>query len=95
VEVLARGETAAFIFANVAAGTYELAVGTDANNDGFICDDGEACGQYPVYGQPGVIEVSGPVSGLIVSTTYRTDVAPSVNSVPANDSSRKGILKLQ
>jgi serine protease len=87
VEVLARGTSLAFSFPNVAHGQYELAVGTDANNDGLICDDGEACGQYPVYGQPDIIEVNAPVSGLIVTTSYHTDVAPQ----RANASSTKKV----
>jgi serine protease len=76
VEMLARGTSLNFTFPNVVHGRYELSVGTDANNDGSICDDGEACGQYPVFGQPSVIEVNGPVTGLIVTTSYHTDVAP-------------------
>jgi serine protease len=77
VDFPARGSILDFSFTDVAPGQYELAVGTDADNDGLICDDGEACGQYPVYGEPKIIEVTGTVSGLIVTTSYRTDVAPT------------------
>jgi serine protease len=35
----------------VAPGTYVVIAGTDLNNDGFICDGGEACGGFPkLYG---------------------------------------------
>ena len=42
------------------AGEYLLIAGTDLDNDGFICGNGEACGMYPTLGRPDVINV--PVS---------------------------------
>ena len=33
---------------NVLVGRYLIVAGTDNDNDGFICDAGEACGAYPV-----------------------------------------------
>ena len=32
--------------------TYVIYAGTDPNNDGFICDDGEACGAYLSLDKP-------------------------------------------
>ena len=34
-------------FASVPTGEYKLFIGSDMDNDGFICDAGEACGAYP------------------------------------------------
>jgi serine protease len=34
-------------FISVPAGEYQLFVGSDMDNDGFICDAGEVCGGYP------------------------------------------------
>jgi serine protease len=42
-----KGGVYAYRFDNVPAGEYRIAAGTDMNDDGFICDDGEACGAYP------------------------------------------------
>lgn len=37
----------ALTFGSVPAGEYQLFIGSDMDNDGFICDAGEACGAYP------------------------------------------------
>ena len=37
----------ALSFASVPTGEYKLFIGSDMDNDGFICDAGEACGAYP------------------------------------------------
>lgn len=42
----------AFRLAGIPPGQYYLVAGTDADNDGFICDPGEACGAYPTIGIP-------------------------------------------
>lgn len=52
----------------VPAGRYRLWAGTDADNDGQICDEGEACGAYKVLDGPLVIEVDGNRNGLDFDT---------------------------
>lgn len=47
-----------FRFSNVAPGTYIIAAGSDFNNDGFICDLGEACGAFLTLANPSNIEVT-------------------------------------
>jgi serine protease len=42
----------------IAPGTYALVVGSDMDNDNFICDAGEACGAYPTLNEEEPIEVS-------------------------------------
>ncbi len=39
------------------AGDYLIAAGTDLDDDGFICDEGEFCGFYPVTNRPEVVGV--------------------------------------
>ncbi|MCP5161022.1 MAG: S8 family serine peptidase [Hahellaceae bacterium] len=56
--------------AEVKAGEYYLVAGTDIDNDGFICHDGEFCAEYPVVGGVSPINVSGATSGLSMSTVY-------------------------
>ncbi|MEO8444246.1 MAG: S8 family serine peptidase, partial [Gammaproteobacteria bacterium] len=56
VPVDARGESVSFNFSNVTPQQYQLLVGSDMDNDGIICDDGEACGAYPVFGEPTLVQ---------------------------------------
>ena len=39
--------TYSLTFNSVPTGEYQLFIGSDMDNDGFICDAGEACGAYP------------------------------------------------
>jgi serine protease len=48
-----------YIFTAVPNGNYYVFAGTDLNNDGFICDAGEACGGHPSLDQLGELVVSG------------------------------------
>lgn len=43
---------------NVAPGSYILMAGTDYNNDGYICDAGEACGFYPNLDSYSLLQVA-------------------------------------
>lgn len=52
---------------NVPPGYYKLRVGSDLNNDGYICGPGEATGDYAIFGSPEVITVNG--SGRNISGT--------------------------
>ena len=47
----------AFTFVDAPPGDYQVVAGTDANNDLFICDAGEACGAYLTVPQPSDITV--------------------------------------
>lgn len=42
----------------VRPGSYYLVAGTDLDNDGFICQPGEACAEYPVSGLRQVVQVT-------------------------------------
>ncbi|MCG8592035.1 MAG: S8 family serine peptidase [Proteobacteria bacterium] len=64
VGVAVSNGTYSFEFTDVSPGSYFLVAGTDADNDGFLCDAGEACGVYPTRAAPIVINVSGNRSGL-------------------------------
>jgi serine protease len=58
-------------FTGVAAGSYQILAGSDADNDQFICDAGEACGAYLTLDQPLEVTVSsGNLSGLDFSTGF-------------------------
>lgn len=74
VEVQALGERVPYRFDDVAFGDYLLVAGTDMDNDGFICDEGEACGAWPVQSRLEVLTVSGERTGLDFSTSYGTSL---------------------
>lgn len=46
-----------FRFSDVPNGEYRIFGGTDMDNDGFICDEGEACGAYPTLSNPQILNV--------------------------------------
>jgi serine protease len=99
VEVRALGERVPYRLEDVEAGDYLLVAGTDMNNDGFICDDGEACGAYPVESQLEIVTVSADRLGLDFSTSYRTGVqaaaAAEARTQPVSRPSGKKGLRLR
>ena len=78
---------ARFSFTDIAQGRYFLIVGSDLDNDYFICGEGELCGAYPEYNQREEIVVTNTdLSGLWVT------VSPSsigLNSVLNNSTDNK------
>ncbi|MBE9562549.1 MAG: S8 family peptidase [Proteobacteria bacterium] len=59
-----------FRFNNVQAGEYIIAAGSDSNNDGFICDEGEACGTFSTIYQPTTISAKKSRSDIDFSTGF-------------------------
>ena len=59
-----------FRFDDVPKGTYIIAAGSDFNNDGYICDDGEACGTFTTVERPTPIEVTGRRSNIDFNTGF-------------------------
>ncbi|MBC7942291.1 MAG: S8 family serine peptidase [Chitinophagaceae bacterium] len=66
-----------FSFSAVAAGTYQVIAGSDADNNSFICDVGEACGAYLSLDSPVTITVNANRSGLNFSSDYATSIGAS------------------
>ena len=80
VDVLADSSSVAYQFDGVLPGEYIVISGTDLNNDGFICDEAEACGAYPVENSPETIVVDGAVTGIDFLVAYRTGVPTAAGS---------------
>jgi serine protease len=57
VQVDAENGRYRYRFVDVEPGAYLVYAGTDADNDHFVCDRGEACGSYPTLDQPRAIDV--------------------------------------
>lgn len=68
----ARGSSVPYRFDDVPAGTYLVMAGTDMDHDGRVCDEGEACGAYPVESDMAVVTVPAGRLDLDFSTTFRT-----------------------
>jgi len=61
-----------FAFDEVEAGEYFLVAGTDLDNNGLICENGESCAEYPVNGLPEKIVIGEePLGGVRLSTSFR------------------------
>ena len=82
----------AYQFANVPDGSYTIVAGTDADNDQFICDPGEACGGFPTLDQPQVILLDRDLAGLDFSAGHAI-VIPS-QSLEAQTEALPGYRRL-
>jgi len=68
-----------FAFPEVEPGEYFLVAGSDNDNNGLICETGEACAEYPVNGLPEKIVIGNePISGVTLSTSFRR---PTITSM--------------
>jgi hypothetical protein len=63
-----------FTITGVPAGRYRLFAGSDLDNDGFICDGGEACGAYRTLDSPEVLSVNRSMSNLDFVSGFRTQI---------------------
>jgi len=84
-----------FTLRDVPAGRYRLFAGTDADDDGFICTAGEACGAYPSLADPLLLEVDGRVqavqAGLDFASEFRDRVDTTAASASAGAANRSGL----
>lgn len=60
----ADGGSYRFTMREAPAGNYVLIAGSDMDNDGFICDYGEACGGWPSLSELAILEADRDRSGL-------------------------------
>lgn len=91
VAVVATGGQYPFAFDEVPAdGAYLVVAGTDFDNDGFICDGGEACGAFPTLDQPAPLsDLSGDRTNLDFFTGFQVQVRLS-QSEESGDEPRRG-----
>ena len=68
-----------FAFDELEPGEYFLVAGTDMDNNGLICENGEACAEYPLNGLPEKIVIGQePLGGVRLSTSFRR---PTITSL--------------
>lgn len=87
VAVAAKDGAYAFRFDSVPAGRYYIVAGTDSDNDGYICDSGEACGAYASLNELTAVTVSGNVAGLEFMTGFEAAFEASSSSAAATRAS--------
>lgn len=78
-----------FQFDDIAEDEYYVFIGTDSDNDGFICDEGEACGGFPDISRPEPVELSG---GNVTLPTFSTGYSAPV-TVSRTTSTRRPALR--
>jgi serine protease len=69
-----------FQFRDISPGSYQILGGTDADNDLFICDPGEACGAYLTIDQPIEIELDADLGDLQFPVDYQVNI-PAISSL--------------
>jgi serine protease len=62
---------------DVEAGAYLLYAGSDPDNDFRICGGSEACGTFPTFGTPELLQVTHDRSGLDFVTGFQQTVGAS------------------
>jgi serine protease len=77
-------------FDDVPAGEYRIVAGTDMNNDGIICDEGEACGAFPTLSLLQRVLVEEDRAGLDFSVGFRARVDDLVEGLPLG---RQGLTR--
>jgi serine protease len=80
VEVAAELGRYAYRFIDVEAGVYQIFAGTDFDNDGVICDAGEACGAYLTLDQAATVGVRQSVSELNFDTNFEVVIATGLEA---------------
>lgn len=73
-----------FTLTNAPPGVYHLFAGTDSNQDGFLCDPGEACGAFTTLAQPSRVVIDGEdVEGVDFTTNFVLELPGIPSTVPA------------
>ena len=80
-----------FDFGKVATGEYIIVAGNDFNNDGFICDIGEACGAYLILADPTSITIP---SNKPIEANFYTSFNLNFLSIAKTNISRHGFARL-
>lgn len=63
-----------YLMSGIPANEYLIVAGTDYDNDGFICDEGEVCGEYLTSDQPIVVTVDRDLFGFDFLVNYESTV---------------------
>lgn len=84
-----------FRFEGVPVGDYIVAAGSDIDNDGFVCDDGEMCGFYPSTSDVETLRVDRDLQDLNFSVGLSAPIGNSSMNVQSVDSQVPWSLRRQ
>ncbi|MEK7207054.1 MAG: S8 family serine peptidase [Pseudomonadota bacterium] len=83
-DTAASGGTYNYSIGSVAVGGYYVVAGSDLDNDGFICDPGEACGAYPTIDLPAILNVgTSNLTGIDFATGFVPAIGVQSTQVPS------------
>ncbi len=85
----------AYTFADLPQGTYRMYAGTDLDNNGFINDDGEAFGAFPLLSNPETITVTAPGSGYDFPVEFLLNLQSTASEGPSVVRGGQRISRLQ
>ncbi len=73
-----------FSFEGIPAGRYRIIAGTDADNDLFICDRGEACGAWLTLDQPLAFDLDRDLENVEFPVEFQVSIpaSPGVTAIP-------------
>lgn len=77
-------------------GYYLVVCGSDDDNDGFICGEGDTyCGLYPTTNEPALVRVNGPVTGVdfVVAPLDAVEPLTSAPTFPRRHPVRRAQLR--
>jgi len=69
-----------FRFTNVAPGDYRLVAGSDMDDDGFLCDAGEACGAFRTLDEPETLIVSPETADSLTGLDFVSEFRAVISS---------------
>ena len=69
-----------YAFEGVPQGDYLIISGSDMDDDGFICDGGEACGSYPTLDLPTPLTVDHDIANADFDTAFRQSIRPGASA---------------
>ncbi len=90
----ASGGMYSYSIGGVTAGSYYVIAGSDLDNDGFICDAGEACGAYPTFDLPTILNAAtSNLTGIDFATGFASAIGTQSTQVQSQGGYRRTSAK--
>jgi serine protease len=83
----ASGGMYSYSIGSVTAGSYNVIAGSDLDNDGIICDPGEACGAYPTIDLPAILNAA---TSNLTGIDFATGFVPAIGAQSTQPQSQGG-----
>jgi serine protease len=87
----ASGGKYSYSIGGVTAGSYYAIAGSDLDNDGIICDPGEACGAYPTFDRPIILNTS---TSNLTGIDFTTGFTSAIGAQSAQDRPQRGYRRM-